>query len=135
MLWKNGGLCYTRFRNEKIQTTLIGEKKDESFYYRQKKLYDEQLISGEQLEAAKAQNDISFAAHEAIRYQIQQADASLQSTLDNLSKTMVSPKPKAIRKRDYHNWKCRFCQISAVVSPRPSRTLTKLSIFNRQKIL
>lgn len=65
-------------------------KKDESFYYRQKKLYDEQLISGEQLEAAKAQYNISFAGHEAIRYQIQQADASLQSTLDNLSKTIYN---------------------------------------------
>ncbi len=65
-------------------------KKDESFYYRQKKLFDEQLISGEQLEAAKAQYDISFAAHEAIRFQIKQAEASLQSTLDNLSKTIYN---------------------------------------------
>jgi len=65
-------------------------KKDESFYYRQKKLHDEQLLSGEQLEAAQAQYDISFAAYEAIRFQIKQAEASLQSTLDNLSKTIYN---------------------------------------------
>jgi len=65
-------------------------KKDESYYQRQKKLYDEQLISGEQLEAAKAQYDISKASYEAIRYQIKQAEASLQSTLDNISKTIYN---------------------------------------------
>ncbi len=65
-------------------------KKDESFYYRQKKLHDEQLISGEELEAAKAQYDISFAAYESIRFQIEQAEASLQSSLDNLSKTIYN---------------------------------------------
>lgn len=63
-------------------------KKDESFYERQKKLYDEKLISGEQLEAAKTSYDISKAAHEAITYQIRQAQASLESTLDMLSKTV-----------------------------------------------
>ena len=65
-------------------------KKDESFYYRQKKLHDEQLLSGEQLEAAKAQYDISFAAFEAIGFQIKQAEASLESSLDNLSKTIYN---------------------------------------------
>lgn len=63
-------------------------KKDESFYERQKKLYDEMLISGEQLEAAKTSYDISKAAHEAIMYQIRQAQAALESTLDMLSKTV-----------------------------------------------
>ncbi|MGD8537822.1 MAG: efflux RND transporter periplasmic adaptor subunit [Candidatus Aminicenantes bacterium] len=65
-------------------------KKDESFYERQKKLYDEKLISGEQLEAAKTSFDISKAAHEAILYQIRQAQASLKSTLDMLSKTVYN---------------------------------------------
>ncbi len=65
-------------------------KKDESFYERQKKLYDEKLISGEQLEAAKTSFDISKAAHEAILYQIRQAQASLESTLDMLSKTVYN---------------------------------------------
>ncbi len=63
-------------------------KKDENFFKRQKKLYDEKLISGEQLEAAETQYDISKAQHEAIRFQIKQAEASLQSTLDTLSKTV-----------------------------------------------
>jgi HlyD family secretion protein len=65
-------------------------KKDKSFYERQKKLYDEKLISGEQLEAAKTSFDISKAAHEAILYQIRQAQASLESTLDMLSKTVYN---------------------------------------------
>jgi HlyD family secretion protein len=63
-------------------------KKDKSFYDRQKKLYDELLISGEQLEAAKTTHEISEATHEAIMYQIRQAQASLESTLDMLSKTV-----------------------------------------------
>lgn len=63
-------------------------KKDKNFFKRQKKLYDEKLISGEQLEAAETQYDISKAQHEAILYQIKQAEASLQSTLDTLSKTV-----------------------------------------------
>lgn len=62
-------------------------KKDESYYKRQRTLYNEKLLSGEQLEAAKAQYDISKAQHESILYQIKQAEASLQSALDDLSKT------------------------------------------------
>jgi HlyD family secretion protein len=65
-------------------------KKDESFYERQKKLYDEKLISGEQLEAAETSFDISKATQEAILYQIRQAQASLESTLDMLSKTVYN---------------------------------------------
>ncbi|MFC2158675.1 efflux RND transporter periplasmic adaptor subunit, partial [Acidobacteriota bacterium] len=62
-------------------------QKDERFYQRQKQLHDEELISGEDLETAKANMDISNATQEAILYQIKQAEASLQSTLDNLKKT------------------------------------------------
>jgi HlyD family secretion protein len=65
-------------------------KKDERFYERQKKLFEEKLISEEQLEAAKAQYDISKAQHQAIVFQIDQAQASLESTLDNLSKTIYN---------------------------------------------
>lgn len=67
-----------------------GLKKNESYYYRQKKLYNEMLLSREQLEDAKAQYDISYAQHESIRFQIKQGEASLQSTLDNLSKTVYN---------------------------------------------
>lgn len=67
-----------------------GLKKNESYYYRQKKLYNEKLLSRDQLEDAKAQYDISYAQHEAIRFQIKQGEASLQSTLDNLSKTVYN---------------------------------------------
>jgi len=62
-------------------------KKDENFYLRQRKLYDEELISRGEMEDANAQYDIAKASHEAIMYQIKQAEASLQSTLDMLNKT------------------------------------------------
>jgi len=65
-------------------------RRDKNFYERQKKLFEEKLISREQLEAAKAQYDISEAQHRAIRYQIDQAKASLESTLDNLAKTVYN---------------------------------------------
>jgi HlyD family secretion protein len=65
-------------------------KKDERFYERQKKLFEEKLISEEQLEAAKAQYDISKAQQQAIVFQIDQAQASLESTLDTLSKTVYN---------------------------------------------
>lgn len=65
-------------------------KKDENFYLRQKKLYDEKLISREELEAAEAQFNVSKAQYESILFQIKQAEASLQSTLDNLEKTVYN---------------------------------------------
>lgn len=65
-------------------------RKDELYYERYKKLFEEDLISSEQLEAAKAQYDVSKAQHEAILFQIKQGEASLQSTLDNLQKTVYN---------------------------------------------
>lgn len=74
------------YRAELIRAAAV-LKKDESFYKRYQKLFEEKLISEEQLEAAKAQYDISKAQQQAIMYQIDQAQASLQSALDDLSKT------------------------------------------------
>jgi HlyD family secretion protein len=54
---------------------------------RQKKLFADDLISQDTLEAAQAQYDVSDAQVNAIQFQIKQAEASLKSTLDNLSKT------------------------------------------------
>lgn len=65
-------------------------KKDERYYERQKKLYVEKLISEELLESANTQYEISKAQHQAILYQIEQAQASLESTLDTLSKTIYN---------------------------------------------
>jgi HlyD family secretion protein len=61
--------------------------KDDRFYERQKKLYDAELISAGSLDSAKAQRDVSQANYDAILFQIKQAQASLQSTLDMLKKT------------------------------------------------
>lgn len=71
----------------KAEATL---KKDQSYYQRQEKLFEEELISREQLESAKAQHDISQAQYEAMTYQIKQAEASLRSTMDNLAKTVFN---------------------------------------------
>lgn len=65
-------------------------KREENNYARQKKLYDSQLISLEHLESAKVQYDIALAEVRAIRHQIQQAEASLKSTLDSFSKTIYN---------------------------------------------
>jgi HlyD family secretion protein len=65
----------------------VALRNNQSFYNRQKNLSDNGLISKEQLEQAKTQLDISDASVRAVRYQIEQAQASLKSTLDNLSKT------------------------------------------------
>lgn len=62
-------------------------KKNQADYDRQKKLFDNQLSSLDQLEQAKAQLDIGQATHRSITFQIDQAQASLKSTLDNLGKT------------------------------------------------
>jgi HlyD family secretion protein len=62
-------------------------RRDKSSYERQKRLYDENLISKDQLETAKVQYDISTAQYNAIRHQIEQAQASLKSSVDNLNKT------------------------------------------------
>jgi HlyD family secretion protein len=64
--------------------------RDKSNFERQVKLFDSKLISTESLESAKAQYDISKAQTEAILFQIKQAQASLQSTLDNLEKTVYN---------------------------------------------
>jgi len=65
-------------------------KRDERNLGRQKNLWDKQLISREELEAATAQYDISNAGKDAITYQIRQAQASLKSTLDNIEKTVYT---------------------------------------------
>jgi len=71
----------------KVNATLA---KNKSFYDRQKNLFDNLLISKEQLEQAKVQWDISVASLTSIDFQITQAGASLKSSLDNLSKTVFS---------------------------------------------
>jgi len=65
-------------------------KREGNNYERQKQLYDSQLISQEQLETAKVDYDITRAEVQSYRYQIQQAEASLKSTLDSLSKTVYN---------------------------------------------
>ena len=65
-------------------------KREQSNYERQKQLFDSQLISQEQLETAKVQYDIARAEVQAFGHQIQQAEASLKSSLDSLSKTVYN---------------------------------------------
>jgi HlyD family secretion protein len=65
-------------------------KMDRNSYNRQKQLFNSKLISQEQLESAKVQSEVSGAEAQAIRHQIQQAQASLKSSLDSLSKTVYN---------------------------------------------
>jgi len=74
------------YRSQLIQAE-ARMKREQNNHERQKKLYEDRLISLEQLESAKIQYDISRAEVQAIRHQIQQAEASLKSSLDSLSKT------------------------------------------------
>ncbi len=61
--------------------------RDKNSYTRQKKLYDDQLVSKDALDTAKAQYDVSQADLNALKFQIRQAEASLKATLDDLNKT------------------------------------------------
>jgi HlyD family secretion protein len=63
------------------------QQRDKSSFDRQQKLFDDNLISKDQLEAAKLEYDVSVAQTNAISFQIKQAEASLKSTLDSLAKT------------------------------------------------
>lgn len=78
-------------RIESLRADLIRaeavKNRDEGFYNRQIKLFKAELISEETLESAKANYEISKANYDAIIFQIKQAQASLQSTLDILKKT------------------------------------------------
>jgi HlyD family secretion protein len=77
------------YRSQLIQSE-ARMKREQNNHDRQKQLFDSQLISQEQLETAKVQFDISRAEVQAIHHQIQQAEASLKSTLDSLSKTVYN---------------------------------------------
>jgi HlyD family secretion protein len=77
------------YRSQLIQSE-ARMKREQNTYERQKQLFDSKLVSEEQLESAKVQYDISRAEVEGIRHQIQQAEASLKSTLDSLSKTVYN---------------------------------------------
>ena len=63
-------------------------KKDANFFNSQKKLFGEGLISQDQMETAMVQAETSSAQFKSIQFQIQQAEASLKSSMDNLSKTV-----------------------------------------------
>lgn len=80
-----------RARIQSLRADLIRadavKNRDEALYNRQIKLFEAQLISAETLESAKADYEISKANYDAILFQIKQAQASLQSTLDMLQKT------------------------------------------------
>ena len=83
---------YIRAANAELIQAEARLQRDKASLGRQQKLFDDDLISEEQLEAAQLQFDVSQAQVNAIRFQIKQAEASLKSTLDSLAKTTyVSP--------------------------------------------
>jgi HlyD family secretion protein len=81
-----------RFYKTELESSQARLAKDKSFYETQEKLYDESLISKEQLDQARVTYEMSSANAKASQNQIDQSEAELRSTLDNLSKTtFVSP--------------------------------------------
>jgi len=62
-------------------------RRDKSYYERQKALYDSALISKDQLEAARAQYEVSSASLQSLNYQIKESEAGLKSALEDLKKT------------------------------------------------
>jgi HlyD family secretion protein len=78
---------YIRAANAELIQAEARLQRDKSSFGRQQKLFADELISKEQLEAAQVQYEVSEAQVNAIRFQIKQAEASLKSTLDNLAKT------------------------------------------------
>ncbi len=83
------GALIQSYRSQLIQAE-TRMKNEQNNYGRQKQLFESQLISQEQLETARVQYEINSAEVQAIRHQIQQAEASLKSSLDSLSKTVYS---------------------------------------------
>jgi HlyD family secretion protein len=81
---------YIRAANAELIQAEARLHRDKASLGRQQKLFDDDLISKEQLETAQVQHEISEAQVNAIRFQIKQAEASLKSTLDNLAKTTYS---------------------------------------------
>ncbi|MCJ7611750.1 MAG: efflux RND transporter periplasmic adaptor subunit [Candidatus Aminicenantes bacterium] len=81
-----------RFYKTELESSEARRQKDKDYYDRQQKLYNESLISKEQLEQAKMQSEMSSASFRSTQHQIEQSEASLRSTMDTLSKTnFVSP--------------------------------------------
>jgi len=78
---------FIRAANSELIQAEARLQRDKAAYGRQQKLFADELISKEQLEAAQVQYEVSEAQVNAIRFQIKQAEASLKSTLDNLAKT------------------------------------------------
>jgi HlyD family secretion protein len=76
-----------RFYKTELESSAARQEKDKEYFENQKKLYDEKLVSKEQLDTAKVQYDMSSAGYRSILHQIEQSEASLRSTLDILSKT------------------------------------------------
>ncbi len=78
------------FYRTELEQSAAKLNQDKAILERQKKLFNGQLISREQLEAAEVQYEISQAQHSSILHQIEQSQASLRSSMDNLSKTTYS---------------------------------------------
>ncbi len=62
-------------------------RRDRGYYDRQKALFDSALISKDQLEAARAQYEVSSASLQSLNFQIKESEAGLKSALDDLKKT------------------------------------------------
>jgi HlyD family secretion protein len=76
-----------RFYKTELESAQARLQKDKDYYDSQQKLFNESLISKEQLDQAKVTYEMSSASYRSIQHQIEQSEASLRSTLDTLAKT------------------------------------------------
>jgi HlyD family secretion protein len=79
-----------RFYKTELEKARVKRDQDRAAAERQQQLFQSQLISREQMEAAKVQFEISQAQVDSILHQIEQSEASLRVALDSLGKTVFS---------------------------------------------
>lgn len=77
-----------RFYKTELEKARVKSDQDRAVFERQQQLFQSQLVSREQMEAAKGQYDISQAQVDSMLHQIEQSEASLRVALDSLGKTV-----------------------------------------------
>jgi len=82
--------AYIRTFSAELIQAEARHRRDRNSLERQMQLFEEELISKEQMETARVQFEVSEAQLKSIHHQIAQAEASMKSTLDNLAKTTYS---------------------------------------------
>jgi len=68
-----------RFYKTELESSEARQEKDKEYFQNQKKLYDENLVSKEQLDTAKVQYDMSAAGYRSVEQQIEQSRSNARA--------------------------------------------------------